>query len=173
MWSGWPGSNRHILLGRQVKALVQSASSCQKCWQRRYLLSARIRRMPVMFLRKGTIRARSGHLQWMGTRRRRTKESGSVRKLPSGKWQARVHHADGTRIPLVTFATKRDAAQALTRAASDQLRGRWIDPRGGRRGVCGVECELANVALGSLQQGCNLLGCGELIGRAGGCNVCG
>ena len=69
----------------------------------------------------------------MAKRQRRSKESGSVRKLPSGKWQARVHHADGTRTPLGTFATKRDADQALTLAASDQMRGQWVDPRKGRQ----------------------------------------
>lgn len=69
----------------------------------------------------------------MVKRQRRSKESGSVRKLPSGKWQARVHHADGTRTPLGTFVTKREADQALILAASDQMRGRWVDPRKGRR----------------------------------------
>ena len=69
----------------------------------------------------------------MGKRHRRTRESGSVRKLPSGKWQARVHHSDGTRTPLGTFSTKREADQSLTLATSDQLRGQWIDPRRGQR----------------------------------------
>lgn len=64
--------------------------------------------------------------------RRRKKTSGSVRRLPSGLWQARVHGADGSRTSLGTFPLKQDADRALALAVADQLQGRFVDPRGGR-----------------------------------------
>jgi integrase len=56
---------------------------------------------------------------------------GSVRKRPSGRWQAlywqheRVHSAG-------TFATKADAQAFLSAMETDLRRGKWIDPRGGQ-----------------------------------------
>ncbi len=64
--------------------------------------------------------------------RRRQKGSGAVRKLPSGRWQARVDDGSGALVSLGSFPTKHDAAQALRMAVGDQVRGRWIDPRAGR-----------------------------------------
>lgn len=65
----------------------------------------------------------------MATRR----DFGSVRRLKSGRWQARYRDPSGLRIPAeVTFATRGDAAAWLARAQSDQDRGVFIDPRAGR-----------------------------------------
>lgn len=62
----------------------------------------------------------------MATRRR----FGSVRRLPSGRWQARYWDAAGNRIGApTTFATKGDAQRWLSAAETDQSRGEWHDPR--------------------------------------------
>ena len=63
-------------------------------------------------------------------KKRRT--SGSVRRMSSGRWQARVTDTDGGRVPLGTFATKADAQHALNTALVDQSRGGWVDPNAGR-----------------------------------------
>jgi integrase len=58
---------------------------------------------------------------------------GRVRKLPSGRWQARYLGPDGRDHPApVTFASKTDAAQWLAHAESDIRRDRWRDPSVGR-----------------------------------------
>ncbi len=58
---------------------------------------------------------------------------GRVRKLPSGRWQARYHGPDGMDRPApVTFATVTDARIWLATVETDMLRGKWIDPTGGR-----------------------------------------
>ncbi len=55
---------------------------------------------------------------------------GSLRKLPSGRWQARVRTAEGELIPAPqTFATKTDAARYLASTETDQTRGQWVDHR--------------------------------------------
>lgn len=58
---------------------------------------------------------------------------GALRKLPSGRWQARHWSPDGTRITADrTFATKTDAALFLEQVEVDQLRGVWHDPAAAR-----------------------------------------
>ena len=55
---------------------------------------------------------------------------GSVRRLPSGRWQARYWDAAGNRIGAPdTFATKGDAQRWLSAAETDIGRGDWHDPR--------------------------------------------
>jgi integrase len=62
----------------------------------------------------------------MSSRRR----FGSVRKLPSGRWQARYFDAAGARFTAPdTFATKGDAQRWLSAAETDVARGDWHDPR--------------------------------------------
>ncbi len=62
----------------------------------------------------------------MSSRRR----FGSVRKLTSGRWQARYHDAAGHRFTAPqTFATKTDAQRWLASAETDMGRGDWHDPR--------------------------------------------
>jgi hypothetical protein len=52
-----------------------------------------------------------------------------VRKLPSGRWQARYPGPDGRdRSAPSTFATKTDAARFLTAVEVDMGRGVWLDP---------------------------------------------
>src|SRR4051812_32859568 len=61
------------------------------------------------------------------------RQFGSIRKLPSGRWQ--VRHADpaGTRITVpTTFGTRGDASRYLARVQSDMERAQWRDPRAGR-----------------------------------------
>lgn len=54
---------------------------------------------------------------------------GSVRKLPSGRWQVRVRdRATGRLVPSGTYATKADADVELARAVADQSRGSWVAP---------------------------------------------
>ena len=61
------------------------------------------------------------------------RDFGSVRKLPSGRWQARYRNRGGHLVAAPeTFATKGDATAWLARAQTDQGRGEFIDPRAGR-----------------------------------------
>ncbi|MHB1447070.1 MAG: site-specific integrase [Acidimicrobiales bacterium] len=58
---------------------------------------------------------------------------GTVRKLPSGRWQARYTDRAGRQISApVTFANKGDATAWLSTAQTDQSRGEFIDPKAGR-----------------------------------------
>ena len=55
---------------------------------------------------------------------------GSVRRLPSGRWQARYWDPAGDRAGApTTFATKGDAQRWLSAAETDMNRGDWHDPR--------------------------------------------
>jgi integrase len=63
----------------------------------------------------------------MGRRR-----SGTVRKLSSGRWQARYLKPDGERVNAPgTFTTKTDAMRWLVAVETDIGRGDWHDPRSG------------------------------------------
>jgi integrase len=65
----------------------------------------------------------------MAPRRRRF---GRLRRLPSGRWQARYPGPDGRDYPASeTFATKTDADRWLAMVEADMLRGEWVDPRSG------------------------------------------
>lgn len=58
---------------------------------------------------------------------------GRVRKLPSGRWQARYKGPDGLDRPAPhTFPTKRDAEVWLTKTEADILDDEWLDPDLGR-----------------------------------------
>ena len=58
---------------------------------------------------------------------------GSVRQLPSGRWQARYPGPDGLdRSAPETFPTKRDAEVWLTLKEAEIRQGDWIDPDAGR-----------------------------------------
>ncbi|MFE6686025.1 tyrosine-type recombinase/integrase [Streptomyces sp. NPDC057743] len=57
---------------------------------------------------------------------------GSVRRLPSGRWQARYPDTNGDlRAAPETFETKTDAEIWLTQTEADQTRGDWVDPHAG------------------------------------------
>jgi integrase len=57
---------------------------------------------------------------------------GSVRKLPSGRYQARYWHAGSTHIAPATFTTKADALAWLSAAETDIHRGAWTAPKAGK-----------------------------------------
>ena len=64
-----------------------------------------------------------------GTRRR----FGAVRKLPSGRWQARYLGPDDIMRPADrTFATKTEAERWLTRTEAEIIEDSWVDPDAGR-----------------------------------------
>lgn len=54
------------------------------------------------------------------------RQFGSVRRLPSGRWQARYRDGAGD-VHSDTFATKGDAARHLARVQADVDRGEWRD----------------------------------------------
>jgi integrase len=60
------------------------------------------------------------------------RQFGSIRRLPSGRWQARYRTASGQRVTApVTFTTRGDASRWLAKAEVEQGRT-WIDPDAGR-----------------------------------------
>lgn len=57
---------------------------------------------------------------------------GRLRKLPSGRWQARYPDRGGRLVSAPrTFASKTEAGRYLAAVETDQQRGDWIDPRAG------------------------------------------
>ena len=57
---------------------------------------------------------------------------GSVRKLPSGRYQAR-YRVDGKMVGApTTFRTKRDAEAYLSTVRADMERGVWVNPAAGK-----------------------------------------
>ena len=57
---------------------------------------------------------------------------GSVRRLPSGRFQARYRVDGVVYVAADTFRTKGDADAYLARVRSDLARGAWVDPDAGR-----------------------------------------
>lgn len=55
-----------------------------------------------------------------------------MRKLPSGRWQARLYSPTGERTALGVYPTKAEADRHLRAALADQSRGLFVDPRHGR-----------------------------------------
>ena len=56
---------------------------------------------------------------------------GAIRRLPSGRWQARFPGPGGELLPAPqTFATKVEASRYLAAVETDMARGQWVDPRG-------------------------------------------
>jgi integrase len=63
----------------------------------------------------------------------RRRYRGSIRKLPSGRYQARYHGPDGIRRSAPeTFPRKRDAELWLTQVEAELTRGDWVRPEAGR-----------------------------------------
>ena len=58
------------------------------------------------------------------------RQFGSLRKLPSGRWQASYWHLGIRHIASVTFAFKADANVYLSSVETEVRRGLWIDPLG-------------------------------------------
>ncbi|HQY32478.1 tyrosine-type recombinase/integrase [Actinotalea sp.] len=69
------------------------------------------------------------------TTRRHRRASGAVRKLPSGRWQARYTGPDGAMRTLGTYPTKVEADKGLAHEVSRMARGVWHDPRLGDQPV--------------------------------------
>lgn len=66
-------------------------------------------------------------------RRKSRRASGAVRKLRSGRYQARVVDPLSQKmVSLGTFKTVAEADRAVALAQADQSRGAWVDPRLGR-----------------------------------------
>ena len=64
---------------------------------------------------------------------------GSLRRLPSGRWQGRYIGPNGRRYAApTTFATKTDAARWLTAEEAAIMQGAWLDPQSRRRQTRGV-----------------------------------
>lgn len=62
----------------------------------------------------------------------RRRNFGSVRRLPSGKWQVR-YWLDGSRYTAPqTFGTKAEASAYLATVETNSLRGTWVDPVAGK-----------------------------------------
>lgn len=62
----------------------------------------------------------------------RKRRFGTVRKLPSGRFQVRYTGPDGVRrLAPRTFGTKRDAERWLVETEAEILRGDWLDPDAG------------------------------------------
>lgn len=61
------------------------------------------------------------------------RQFGTVRRLPSGRWQARYRDVRGRMVTAPrTFAAKADAHRFLSTVEADMLRGTYVDPRLGR-----------------------------------------
>ena len=60
---------------------------------------------------------------------------GGIRKLPSGRYQARYHHAGERHPSPITFATKADALAWLASTETDIRRGSWTHPAAGEMTV--------------------------------------
>ncbi|MCZ4117904.1 tyrosine-type recombinase/integrase [Streptomyces sp. H39-S7] len=67
-----------------------------------------------------------------GRKPQRRREFGTVRQLPSGRWQARYWAPDGSRRTAPeTFATRTEAQTWLTLTQADIERRHWVDPDAG------------------------------------------
>jgi integrase len=69
----------------------------------------------------------------MANKKGRRRRFGSVRQLPSGRYQVRYRGPDGLMRPADrTFDTETDAKVWLTMTEAELLRGEWVDPDAGR-----------------------------------------
>lgn len=61
------------------------------------------------------------------------RDFGSIRMLPSGRWQVRYRNDDDLLVAAThTFTTKAEASNHLASIQSDKARGLWVDPSAGR-----------------------------------------
>jgi hypothetical protein len=66
-------------------------------------------------------------------RQRGRRHFGSVRRLPSGRFQASYWNEGIRQVGECTFPTKADAFAYLSAIETDLRRGGWIDPEAGRK----------------------------------------
>ncbi|MGH3790992.1 MAG: phage integrase SAM-like domain-containing protein [Pseudonocardiaceae bacterium] len=72
-----------------------------------------------------------------GNAKGRKRRFGSIRKLPSGRFQVRYPGPDGIFRPAPdTFRTHTEAAQYLVEMEADMMRKEWIDPDAGKVKIC-------------------------------------
>lgn len=83
----------------------------------------------------GTV-TRNAYAVTLMTKGRR--QFGSIRKLPSGRWQASYWHEGERHAAPNTFAAKADGSAWLSTVETDVVRGAWVDPRKGRETL--TEC---------------------------------
>ena len=69
----------------------------------------------------------------MTVRTSHRRANGAIRRLPSGRWQARYTGPDGAMRTIGTFVAKSEADQALAHEVSRMTRGAWHDPRLGEQ----------------------------------------
>ena len=62
----------------------------------------------------------------------RARSFGNIRKLPSGRYQARNWRLGKQIAADSTFANKTDARRWLATVEADMVRGVWVDPYAGR-----------------------------------------
>ena len=62
----------------------------------------------------------------------RARSFGNIRKLPSGRYQARCWRLGKQVAADTTFASKTDARRWLATVEADMIRGVWVDPGAGR-----------------------------------------
>jgi len=62
----------------------------------------------------------------------RARSFGNIRKLPSGRYQARYWRLGKQVAADTTFASKTDARRWLATVEADMIRGVWVDPDAGR-----------------------------------------
>ncbi|MDQ1009493.1 hypothetical protein QFZ82_003978 [Streptomyces sp. V4I23] len=68
----------------------------------------------------------------MAKKQKNKRRFGRIRKLPSGRYQARYLGPDGVDRPAPhTFATARDADDWLAEQQTEIRRGDWVDPDAG------------------------------------------
>ena len=60
------------------------------------------------------------------------RQFGTIRKLPSGKWQARFRVGSRRAEAPRTFSTKSEASRWLSSVETEQARGLWLDPAAGK-----------------------------------------
>ncbi len=75
---------------------------------------------------------KGGHTALVDCRTVRRRHFGSVRKLPSGRWQASYWYDGRHHVAPRTYASKADAQAWLTKAESEIARGTWAAPAAGR-----------------------------------------
>ena len=62
----------------------------------------------------------------------RARSFGNIRKLPSGRYQARYWHLGAQVAADTTFASKTDARRWFSTVEADMVRGVWVDPDAGK-----------------------------------------
>jgi hypothetical protein len=62
----------------------------------------------------------------------RARSFGNIRKLPSGRYQARYWRLGKQVAADTTFASKTHARRWLATVEADMIRGVWVDPEAGR-----------------------------------------